>query len=162
MNERELVTAIVDVYDQEAGALRSLLQLAVQSRECLRAGELDRLQEFLDQQQALTALIDRCTETATPLRCKLGETCGLPELTLGALAALKEVPPFLRPVQEAMRRVGALLENLAAVHAENQRSLEERLEAVRTDQAALTRAKTAVRAYRSEATEDSRFVDRRS
>lgn len=162
MNARDLVTAIVEAYDREAGALRSLLHLAVQTRECLRVGELDRLQEFLVEQRELTAVVDRCTETVTPLRRRLAEACGLSELTLGALAALKEVPPPVRPVQEAMRQVATLLENLAAVHAGNQKSLEERLETVRAEQAALTRAKTAVRAYRGEPSVDSRFVDRRS
>ncbi|MDI6869883.1 MAG: flagellar export chaperone FlgN [Bacillota bacterium] len=162
MEPAQLAEAVVARYEEEAAAYRTLLALAGRIKEHLLAGEFDRLQGLLADQAELTSTIERCNEAVAPLRRQLAGCYGYPDLTLGLLSTLKKPAAPLARVGEAMRQVAGLLEDLAAVYTENQKLLEERLGAVRSEQASLARGKSAVRAYQGAAGQESRFVDRRS
>lgn len=162
MERDGLAQAVAAKYEEEAAVYEQLLALAGRVRTHLLAGEVELVQGLLGEQARLVAVIDRCGQQLEPLRRRLAGDFGYPDLTLGLLTQMAQPEPSLARVAGAMRKVARLLRELNGLHGENQKLLEERLGAVRAEQASLARGKDAVRAYRAPGAGESRFVDRRS
>lgn len=162
METLALADVVVAGYEKEAALYRRFLAVAQAIEKRLVAGEVERAQGLLAEQAELTSAIDQCNEAIEPLRRQLAACYGHPDLSMGLLSTLSQAPPPLARAGEAMRQVAELIKHLAAAFDRNQRLLRERLGAVRSEQAALTRGRSAVEAYRAIAPTDPRFVDRRS
>lgn len=163
MDRADLAAEVVARYEEQLSLYRSLLAVAGKIAEHLRAGGgEEQLASFLAEQGRLTEAIDRAEQAIAPMRRKLAEAHGHPDLTLGLLSTLDEPPAPLQQAGAVMRRVAAVLQDLQAAFAENGKLMEERLGAVRSQQASLSRAKCAVQAYRRTSPDDPRFLDRRS
>jgi hypothetical protein len=159
---KELAAAVIARYDEQAAAYHSLLEVAGQIRRHLQDDQLDKVQELFSRQVELMAAVDAAGEKLAPLRRQLGACFGHPDLTLALLQTVETPPALLREVGEAMQRVAALLSDLSPLYADNQQLLQERLGTVRSEQATLVRARSAVQAYRGPSREESRFVDKKS
>lgn len=162
MEPTELAAAVAARYQEQATAYRSLLDLARRIKGHLVAGETDQVQGLLPQQLELMATVDLAGEALTPLRRQLGAAYGHPDVTLALVESLDHPAPPLKQAGEAMRQVADLLQELSALYAENQKLLTERLGAVRSEQGALARGKSAVQAYRGPGSDESRFIDKKS
>ncbi|MGE5507516.1 MAG: hypothetical protein ACM3RP_03355 [Chitinophagales bacterium] len=165
MTPAEMVALLEEKYHEEYAAYQELLLLAGRVRQKLTEGADGEIEPLLAEQARLCGLVDRCEETVRVLRREAAPAFGCPELTLATVAQkVQEGHATLHSLGRTMAEVARVLQELAAVHADNQGMLEARLSSVRAERLGLERAKAAIHAYQPPTGEAPapRFLDKRS
>jgi len=121
--------------------------------------DLDELGELMKETQDIMAKLDVLQAHLDDSKKALGELLGLGEVTL---RDLEETFGDVRELEDILRKLTSLLEDIKRLEEENQARCQRRIAQVKQDLLDLHKGQAATSAYTGDHIGEARFIDRKS